>query len=106
MNPKQFTIILLFISSLTIAQKKDSVISEMQAIAIGEKDSGYLGTWVKTELKNNQWHVTSNSKSAHPPMYYIIDAKTGKILLKLDNSDDPVQKEKLKKFLAQNKKSK
>ena len=99
MKLKLFVVGLILFCGSIIAQKKDTLISEKTAIAIGEKDSGFLGTWVKAELKKDQWHITSTSKSAHPPMYYIIDAKTGKILLKLDNSDDPEQKKKLKKFL-------
>ena len=32
-------------------------------------------------------------------MYYIIDANSGAIVLKLDNTDDPEQKKKLREFL-------
>ena len=83
--------------------KKDSIISEQKAIEIATLDAVFLGTWVSAELKNGLWNVTAFSKSAHPPMYYIVDAKKGTILLKLDNSDDPQQQKKLKQFLSDNK---
>ncbi|ULG94711.1 hypothetical protein FH584_20385 (plasmid) [Leptospira interrogans] len=97
MNPRDFLLLLALFNASAIAQKA-SLISSKDAIAIVEKDSGFLGIWVTAEQKHDQWHVKSRFKSAHPPMYYIIDAKHGKILLKLDNSDDPLQKSKLERF--------
>ncbi len=76
------------------------MILKQKAIDIATKDAGgFLGTWVDAVLKGNEWHIDASSKSAKPPMYYIIDAITGKILLKIDNKDDPNQKKKLLEYL-------
>lgn len=76
-------------------------ISAKEAIGIATKDAGgFLGTDVNSPiLKEHYWHISAFSKSAKPPMYYIVDANDGKIVLKLDNSDDPKQKKKLKEFI-------
>lgn len=74
------------------------MITKQAAIKIADDDAGgFLGTWVNRELKANEWHINSMSKSAQPPMHYVIDANTGEIKLKLDNSDDPKQNELLEK---------
>jgi hypothetical protein len=81
-------------------------ISAKEAIDIATKDAGgFLGTWVnEPKLDKNNWHISASSKSAKPPMYYIIDANNGSVLLKLDNSDDPKQKLLSRKFYKKNQK--
>jgi len=53
------------------------MISQESAIKIATNDAGgFLGTWVHAELKKGYWHIDASSKSASPPMYYVIDAKS------------------------------
>ncbi|MBK7884282.1 MAG: PepSY domain-containing protein [Chitinophagaceae bacterium] len=82
----------------------DIKVSSSQAVDSAIKDTGgFLGSWVDAELNNHYWHISASSKSAKPPMYYIIDANTGAIVLKLDNSDDPKQKLLLENFIKKSK---
>jgi len=76
-------------------------ISRNEAIQIAKNDvnRGILGTWIDYSLKNGNWHISSYSKSANPPKYYVINSENGEILLRLDNTDNPNQKEKLKVYL-------
>jgi len=81
-------------------EKLEKTISREEAILIAKNDAnGFLGTWVDCSLKNGNWHIKASSKSANPPKYYVIDAKSGEILLRLDNTDNPTQKEKLNTYL-------
>jgi hypothetical protein len=76
-----------------------NMITKQEAIRIATDDAGgFLGTWVNGELKANEWHINSMSKSAQPPMYYVIDGNTGEIKLKLDNRDAPKHNELLEKY--------
>lgn len=78
----------------------DIKVSSSQAVDAAITDAGgFLGSWGDAELKNHYWHISARSKSAKPPMYYIIDANNGAIVFKSDNSDDQQQKKKLKEFL-------
>ena len=85
-----------------VNKEEDSIISEQKAIKIATDDeaNGCLGTWVTAERKDEYWHIKASSKSVNPPKYYIIDARNGNIVLRLNNSDDPENKKKLKKFLS------
>ena len=75
-------------------------ISRNEAIQIAKNDAnGFLGTWIDCSLKNGNWHINSHSKSANPPKYYVINPENGKILLRLNNTDHPNQKEKLNVYL-------
>lgn len=70
---------ILFYVSWNISNK---IISKEKAIEIATKDAGgFLGTWVNAEFKDNLWYINATSKSAKPPVYYIIDKK-GKIISK------------------------
>lgn len=60
---------------------------------INNEDKDFLGTWIDISLKNYHWHISTRSKSAKAPNYCIIDDETGNILLKVDNTDDRIQKE-------------
>ena len=80
--------------------EKTKMISQESAIKIATNDAGgFLGTWVHAELKKGYWHINASSKSANPPIYYVIDAKSGDIKLKLTNRDEPSQAELLSEFL-------
>ncbi|GEM_PF-1191098 len=75
-------------------------ISRDKAIQIAKKDAnGFLGTWIDCSLKNGNWHINAHSKSANPPKYYVINSENGEILLRLNNTDHPNQKEKLSIYL-------
>lgn len=59
----------------------EPAISEARAIAIATAaEGGFLGTWVKAERVGETWHVSAISKSAKPPVSYVIDAHTGEVL--------------------------
>ncbi len=105
MKLRSLFILLYLLTISCYAQQTTTLITKEKAIQLAEADGKFTGTWINGELKNNQWHITARSKSANPPMYYIVNAVNGKVLLKLDNSDDPKQKEKLKVFLGGAKKS-
>ena len=76
------------------------IIKKEEAIASATRAAGgFFGTWIKARLVNRNWHITSTSKSLVAPKYYVIDGLSGDVLLKLDNTDDPKQKQKLQKFL-------
>lgn len=78
------------------------LISKQKAISIATMDAGgILATSTEAELKN-YWRITLHFRSAHPPMCYIIDPRNERILLKLDNADDPEQQKRLKEFLSAN----
>jgi hypothetical protein len=67
------------------------LMTKEQAIAISEKDAGgFLGTWVSAIKYKNQWLVHAFSKSANPPVLYVIEESSGRILYKSLNSDEPV----------------
>lgn len=93
-------ILLLLITVTVSAQQKDSLITKEKAISIVEEDIGLAGSTVETEFKNKQWHVTMFYLSSKPPAHYVVNAANGKILLRLNNADDPAQKARLKKFNA------
>src|SRR5262249_34629576 len=77
------------------------VITEQEAVKIATTDAGgFLGTWVDAQLKKDHWHIKAFSKSVNPPVYYVVDAQTGNILLKLKNTDDPEQKQALLEFIS------
>jgi hypothetical protein len=77
------------------------VITEPEAVKIAANAAGgFLGTWVEPQLKKNHWHIRAFSKSVTPPKYYVVDAQTGEILLKLDNTDDPAQHKALMDFIS------
>jgi hypothetical protein len=78
-----------FVGATTLSQAPQ-VISHDQAIGIAESDSGFLGTWVQACAGDGMWHVSAFSKSAKPPVLYVIDATSGKILYRNQNSDVPV----------------
>lgn len=81
---------------------KADVISEKKAVIIATNDAGgFLGTWVTATLRENEWHIESTSKSMKAPMYYIINATMGAILLKLDNRHDPEQIKRLLEYRNQ-----
>lgn len=82
------------------AQEKETFITKEKAIAIVEEDIGLAGSTVETEFKNKQWHVTMFYLSSKPPVHYVVNATNGKILLRINNADDPAQKARLKKFNA------
>ena len=103
---KTILILLTLLNMSCQAQQKDTMkdykkaINRSEAIQIAKNDAnGFLGTWVDCSLKNRNWHISAHSKSANPPKYYVISAENGEILLRLDNTDNPNQKEKLDTYL-------
>jgi len=38
-------------------------------------------------LRNNNWHFSGSSKSAHPPVYYVVDGKSGTNIYSNLNTD-------------------
>ena len=62
-------------------------VSAEQAIKIAEDDGGFLGTWVTACPDGGLWLVHAFSKSAKPPVIYVINSDSGKILYKTHNSD-------------------
>lgn len=78
------------------------IIPRQKAINIAANDAGdFKGMWVEAVLKN-YWRITLHFKSTRAPMHYVIDAKDGRILLKIDDTDDPDQQKKLEEFLSAN----
>jgi hypothetical protein len=69
-------------------------VSREQAIATAVQDARgaghFLGTWVSAYRSKDQWLVAGASKSANPPVLYVIDGIGGKILYRSFNSDVPV----------------
>ncbi|HJX84932.1 MAG TPA: PepSY domain-containing protein, partial [Candidatus Angelobacter sp.] len=65
-------------------------ISKEQAVSIAEKDAGFLGTWVRACAGDGMWQVSAFSRSANPPVLYLIDAASGRLLYRNKNSDVPV----------------
>ena len=66
---------------MSMSDTKDQITKE-QAIQIATDDHGdSLGTWVNATFENDGWHVSASSKSAKPPLRYIVDV-LGKIIYK------------------------
>ena len=79
------------------------VTTKENAIEIATKDAGgFLGTWIDTTKKDGMWHIYAWSKSAKPPIYYVLAEKTGKILLKIERWDDATQQAELRNFMQKN----
>jgi len=69
------------------------------AINIARKEAnGILGTWIDSSIKNKNWHISTYSKSINPSRYYVIDGKSGGMLLRLNNTDNPNQNRKLNDY--------
>lgn len=82
----------LFISVLIlsgcISSEPMIKISKEEALKIATDNEGnFLGTWITTNLKNGNWHISAFSKSAKPPIYYVINGDTGEIIYKNLNTD-------------------
>ncbi len=48
---------------------------------------GFLGTWVRAVQRGDYWFITAISKSAKPPLTYIISTVTDKIVFEFKNAD-------------------
>ncbi len=72
----------------------NTAISKEQAIKIATDDNqGFLGTYVNAEFKGSNWYVSARSKSANPPVLFVVDP-SGKIIYKNLNTDaQPVPQE-------------
>ncbi len=92
---------ILILSLLCLSIKAQETIPKEKAVSIVDGDVGVPGSSVEAELKDNQWHIPCYYVSSKPPVYYVINAVNGHILLRLDNADDPEQKKKLKRFNSQ-----
>jgi len=49
--------------------------------------NGFQASWTKVALRGQYWHVSGYSKSACPPMYFIISSSNGELIYKNQNSD-------------------
>ena len=69
----------------------EGVISCAKAVEIAKRDAGgLLGKWVDVQvdwLGWTAWYIYARSKSAKPPIFYLIDAHRGTILYKTVNAD-------------------
>jgi hypothetical protein len=52
-----------------------------------QAEGGFLGTWVNATLEKDGWHVSASSKSAKPPVLYIIDSQSGDVIYVNKNTD-------------------
>lgn len=61
------------------------MITKEKALQIALKKEHFLGTWVTFSLKNQNWHISSTSKSMKPPLYMIIEGTSGAIVYHNNN---------------------
>lgn len=83
------TMLLFLMFGIGFAQQKDSFITKEKAIDIANNDLGFGNTWIKVQLKKDQWQLYSPTIDENPSIYMAIDAVTGNILLRVYNETEP-----------------
>ena len=62
--------------------------TEKRAIDVATKTGGgFLGTWITATDLGRVWCISAFSKSAKPPVLYLVHAETEHILFGTENSD-------------------